>query len=231
MIEALSAGANGVFVLSLVLMVVIALVETVSVVSGFGFSHLVESWFPDLDIVDVGDVAHAGALDAPVDGVSGFTKFMAWIRVGRVPLLMLLVVFLCAFGVIGIGVQIIAKESLGSYLPPLIAVPVVLLVSFPATRVMGRGLARILPHDESSAITEGSFIGRSAVVVTGVARYGSAAQAKMRDEHGQHHYVMVEPDEGEPEFPTGAKVILVKRQGASFLCIADTIPEAREELN
>jgi hypothetical protein len=141
---------------------------------------------------------------------------------------MLLVVFLCVFGVVGLGVQIVVKEIGGAFLPPLLAVPGVAVLSLPLARAAGRGLAAILPNDESSAITEGSFIGRSATVVLGVARAGVAAQAKVRDEHGYHHYVMVEPDDGEPDFPQGTKVLLVKRQGPSFLCIADTMPEGGE---
>jgi hypothetical protein len=225
MIDALSAGPNAVFIVALVLMLVVALIETISLLSGFGFSHLFESWFPPGGVGAVLDSAHAAPLDADLSGVSGFTKVMAWIRVGRVPLLMLLVVFLCAFGVVGIGVQLVCLHYTGAYLPPLLAAPIAAAVGLPVTRVIGRGLPVVLPKDESSAITEGSFIGRSATVVLGVARPGAAAQARLRDEFGQHHYVMVEPDAGCDDFPVGTKVLLVKRQGGSFLCIADTRPD------
>lgn len=224
MIEALSAGPNAVFVVALVLMFVVAVLETLSLLSGLGLAHLVDSWFPNAAIGDGLDAAHAPALDASAEGISGFTKVVAWIRVGRVPLLMLLVVFLCAFGVFGLGAQILAHQLTGAFLPPLIAAPLIAALSIPVTRVAGRGISALLPRDESSAITEASFIGRAATVVVGVARPGTAAQARVRDEHGHHHYVMVEPDEGCEDFPVGSEVLLVKRQGARFLCIADRRP-------
>jgi hypothetical protein len=103
----------------------------------------------------------------------------------------------------------------------LIAVPLALILSMPLTRITGKGLSKILPSDESSAITDESFIGRTAIVVLGTAKAGTTVQAKVRDEYGQHHYVLVELDEGEDDIPTGGQVILVKKMGARFLCIKD----------
>jgi hypothetical protein len=96
-----------------------------------------------------------------------------------------------------------------------------LVVAGPLTRLTGKGLAQILPGDESSAITDDSFIGRSATIVLGTAQVGTAVQAKVRDEYGQHHYVLVELDEGQAAIPSGGRVILVKKVGARFFCIED----------
>jgi hypothetical protein len=134
---------------------------------------------------------------------------------------MVLVVFLCLFGVCGIGLQLLAGSLLGVYPPALIAIPLALIFSMPLTRISGKGLSKILPSDESSAITDESFIGRTAIVVLGTAKAGTSVQAKVRDEDGQHHYVLVELDQGEGDIPTGGQVILVKKIGAQFLCIKD----------
>lgn len=228
MIPFLFSEPNIVFLAAILLMVLIATAEALSLLSGFGLSQVIESWIPDPDILGGGgDIPHAGALDAPTaldgagHGASIFTKLLAWIRVGRVPLLMLIVVFLCVFGVTGVTLQLICRTVSGFCLPALVAVPLTLAVALPLSRACGGGLARILPADESSAITDESFIGRRATVILGTARMGSAAQAKLRDEHGQHHYVMVEPDEGQPDFSSGERVILVKKTGAIFTCIED----------
>jgi len=228
MISFLFSEPNIVFLEALLLMGFIVAAEAVSLLSGFGFSQVVESWLPDPDILGGGgDIPHAGVLDAPAaidgaaHGASVFTKLLAWIRIGRVPLLMLIVVFLCLFGIIGVSIQLAAQTLLGSCLPVIVAVITTLVAAVPATRICGGGLSRILPADESSAITDQSFIGRRARVILGTARIGSAAQAKLRDEHGQHHYIMVEPDEGQPDFSAGAQVILVRKTGAIFTCIED----------
>lgn len=229
MIPFLFSEPNIVFLAALLLMVLIAAAEALSLLSGFGLSQVIEGWLPDPDILGGGgaDLPHAGALDAPTaldgagHGASVFTKLLAWIRIGRVPLLMLIVVFLCVFGVIGVSIQLLCLTVSGFCLPTLVAVPLTFAVALPISRACGGGLARILPADESSAITDDSFIGRRATVILGTARIGSAAQAKLRDEHGQHHYVMVEPDEGQPDFSSGERVILVKKTGAIFTCIED----------
>ncbi|HEY9219133.1 MAG TPA: OB-fold-containig protein, partial [Phenylobacterium sp.] len=60
-----------------------------------------------------------------------------------------------------------------------------------------------------------------AVIVTGQASAGAAAQARARDEHGQPHYVMIEPDEAGEVFAEGQSVIIVRRAGAKFFAVSD----------
>jgi hypothetical protein len=228
MIAFLTSDANIVFLSALILMIVIAAIEGLSIVGGFGLSQIIDSWIPDIDVLDGSSgLPHAGALDTPAaldaagHGGSIFTKLIGWIRIGKVPVLMVLVVFLCLFGVCGIGIQLLVGSLIGAYPPALLAVPLALVVAGPLTRLTGKGLAQILPGDESSAITDDSFIGRSATIVLGTAQVGTAVQAKVRDEHGQHHYVLVELDEGQAAIPSGGRVILVKKVGARFFCIED----------
>jgi len=228
MMAFLTSDANIVFLSALIMVLVIAATEGLSLLFGLGFSQVLDSWIPNIDVLDASaDLPHAGVLDTPTafdaagHGGSIFTKLIGWIRVGKVPVLMVLVVFLCLFGVCGIGLQLLAGSLLGVYPPALIAVPLALILSMPLTRISGKGLSKILPSDESSAITDESFIGRTAIVVLGTAKAGTSVQAKVRDEYGQHHYVLVELDQGEGDIPTGGQVILVKKIGARFLCIKD----------
>jgi len=59
---------------------------------------------------------------------------------------------------------------------------------------------------------------------TGVAAAGSPAQARLRDEHGQRHYVMVEPANAGDRFPEGETVIIVRRDGATFYAVRNDEP-------
>jgi hypothetical protein len=79
-----------------------------------------------------------------------------------------------------------------------------------------------MPKDETDAVSEQSFIGRVAVITLGNASHGSPAEAKLKDQHGQMHYVMVEPDLPNEAFSQGTAVILVRQKGAHFTAINNT---------
>ncbi len=212
MIALLTSGENKIFVIALAVMLLIALIEGVASLMGAGLSGMIESIFPDLD----GGVDLDIDLDGPQTNPPAFTKFLSWLRVGEVPVLMLLVVFLTVFGLIGLATQSAARGALGFYLPQWLVVAAVVLVSLPVVRVLGGLLAMVMPKDETTAVNESSFVGRIATITLGKARSGSPAQAKLRDEHGQAHYVMVEPDSPDLELAEGAKVLITERHGAVF---------------
>ena len=64
-----------------------------------------------------------------------------------------------------------------------------------------------------------SLVGRVATITLGTAKHGHPAEAKVKDQHDQTHYLMVEPDALEQEFAQGTKVLLVRKQGAVFYVI------------
>lgn len=164
------------------------------------------------------------------DGMDGFDadtnvetpSLLSWINVGRLPLLMLIVVFLFSFGVTGLFVQSAVASVLGRVAPWIVATPVAFILALPVTRTFGRLAARIVPRDETQAVTRESLVGRVAVIVTGEARHASPAQARVRDEHRQVHYVMVEPDNPGDVFAEGSSVLLVRHAGAKYFAIYNT---------
>jgi hypothetical protein len=193
----LLSGDNVPFIAALVLMLLIGVVEAVGLGGGLG------------DGVDA---------DLDANGPS----LLSWLNMGRLPLLMLIVVFLFSFGIVGLIGQQLVAAVIGQPAPWLLAVPAALAAALPVTRVFGRGVSRIVPKDETSAVSRDSLVGRVAVIVTGEARSGSAAQARVRDQHGQSHYVMVEPDYAGDTFAEGASVLLVRNAGARYFAIINT---------
>lgn len=150
---------------------------------------------------------------------------LGWLHLGKVPFLVLLGIFLAGFALSGYAIQSFCQALLGNLLPAW-------LVSLPATLaglslVSGLGglIARIMPSDETSAVSEQSLIGRAGIVTQGIARHGMAAQAKVRDVHGRVHYVMVEPDLEGDTFEEGSTVLLVRKIGAKFHGIKNPHPE------
>jgi hypothetical protein len=212
MMNFLLASQNMPFTVALAVMLIIAFLEGAGTLLGAGIFRFIDSLLPELDI--------DADMDSPDFESSGlFSKLLSWLRIGEVPVIMLLVIFLTAFGLIGLGLQSFAQKTLGSLLPgPFASIPAVLL-GFPIVRLCGGILGKLMPKDETEAVAETSFIGRIAVITLGNASPGNPAEAKLRDKFGQTHYVMVEPDESDERFENGTQVVLVSQQGAIFKAV------------
>jgi hypothetical protein len=197
MLEFLMAPENFPFAVALVLMLMIGLVEAVGL--GAGAVHL---------------DGHAD-----VDG-----DLLGWMGIGRIPVLMAIVVLLALFGLIGITLQQLADALLGAPLTPWIAAPAALVLALPLTGLCARGLARILPQDETTAVSLDDLVGRRATIVVGTAGIGSPARAAVRDMHGHTHYVMVEPTDERETVAEGRSVLLVRRERDIFIGLAEGEP-------
>lgn len=189
MLEIIASPANLPFSVALLVMLMIGVVEAV----GLG--------------------ASAAHIDLHTDADGG--DLLGWLGVGRVPLLILLVVFLALFGLIGLAIQQIAGP-----LPLWIATPAAAAAALPMTGLGARGIARIFPGDETTAVSLDSLVGRRGVITIGTARRGSAAQARVKDIHGQVHHVMVEPYDDDQVIGEGETVRLDRRDGNIFIALA-----------
>jgi len=204
----LLSGDNVPFVAALALMLMIGAAEAVGLGGGLAMGDGLEGLDGDVNV------------ETP--------SLLSWINVGRLPLLMLIVVLLFAFGMTGLVGQRIVAAILGQPGPWFLAVPVAFAVALPVTRIFGRGVARIMPRDETSAVSRDSLVGRVAVIVTGEARHANAAQARVRDQLGQAHYIMVEPDNASDVFAEGSSVLLVRHAGAKYFAIHNTSASLRD---
>lgn len=192
MLEIIAAPANLPFAVALLVMLLIGAVEAL----GLG--------------------ASAVHLDVHAD-IDGGGDLLGWLGFGRVPLLILLVVFLALFGLIGFAIQRFAGPF-----PLWIATPAAAIAALPLTGLGARGLARILPGDETTAVSLDSLVGRRGTITVGTARRGSPAQARVADIHGQVHYVMVEPYDDGQSFGEGETVRLDRREGHIFIGVGRT---------
>jgi membrane protein implicated in regulation of membrane protease activity len=184
----------------------IALLEGFGMLVSLSPSNLIDDWLPD--------VGGEGALD----------RVLGWLHVGRVPALVLLLLFLAGYVLFGYGLQMVAHGLLGGYLPAWMAGLLAVPSGLATVRGLGSLIAHIVPRDETSIVSEQSLVGRVGVVTAGVARRGLAAQARVRDALGRSHYLMVEPDLDDEVFEEGAQVLIVRKAGAFFRCIANPHP-------
>ncbi len=211
MLELLLAPQNMPFSIALGLMIGIGLLEGVSTVIGLGLGELLDGLVPDVNLPDV-EVDGAAEMSSP----ALISRFLGWVRVKQVPMIMVLVVFLAAFSLSGFAVQSVVRGFLPFYLPWYAAIVPAILLSLPCVRGVSSVLARFVVKDETSAVSKATFLGKIATITIGTARRGMPAEAKLTDTFGQVHYVMVEPDiEGE-EFPQHTNVLIVNMRGSTF---------------
>lgn len=183
------------FTVATFLLLLIAIVEVIAMLVGSSLSQSLQPLFPD-----AGEV-HAGVFD----------KLLGWLSFGRVPALVLLVLFLASFALAGFALNLVIRQLFGFWVPPSIAVIAAVLIALPVVRYAGAGLARVIPQDQTYAVSFDSLVGRVATIVSGTARPGYPAQAKVPNEHGQMLYVLVEPEAEGMTFQSGERVLLNKR--------------------
>lgn len=187
------------FTVATFFVLLVAIAEGTAMLIGANLSEWVQQALPD-----PGDAAHGF-----------FDNVLGWLYVGRVPVLALLVLFLASFALTGFALNIVVHRSLGIWMPPLASVPLALFAALAVVRLLGAGLARLIPSDQTYAVSFDSLIGRIATVVNGTARAGCPAQARVQNEHGQSIYVMVEPAASGLEFKQGERVLLKARISGS----------------
>ena len=197
------------FAAATLLLLLITAVEGIALLLGTHASHWIEDFLPDTG-----------------DGVDGaFDRALGWLHVGRVPLLVLMVLFLAGFALTGFALNMVFHRIFGIWLTTWIAVPIAVITALPIVRILGAGVAKVIPSDETFAVTLDTLVGRVATVVTGTARPGYPAQAKVTNEHGRALYIMVEPDDGST-LPNGSSVLLVRQiSGSRFAGIANPRPD------
>ncbi len=198
------------FTVAVLLLLAIAVLEGLALLVGMSLS----GWFDHL----VPDAAHG------IEGVSD--SWLGWLHVGKVPILVLLVILLTAFALMGYVLNALVHETLGFYPPAPVSAVAAFLGALPVVRVSGAAIARLIPRDETSAVSFESLVGRIAVIVNGTARVGYPAEARVKNEHGQTLYVRVEPNGENLQLGPGESVLLVKQiAGSRFLAIVNPRPD------
>lgn len=209
----INAAETRIFGIALAVMLLLGVLELLALLLGGGNDWL-DSLLPD-------GLTETTSPELHIDADAGGTliRFLSWLYVGKLPLLMLMVVFLLVFGILGYGVQAACMSVMGQFAPMWLAAVATWFLSLPAVRCVAGGLHRVLPKDETTAQTSADLVGRVGVVVLGEASEQAAAQVRVKDAFGQQHYVMVKAD-GAP-LPQGSMVLLVAQEAGQFRAIAN----------
>lgn len=184
-------------------MLAIGAIEVASLLIGFSPSASLESALPDAPEIDA-DVPDASGAE-----LGAFSQVLGWLSIGRLPILVLLVIFLTSFALSGYAVQWLAAALVGGPLNAWIATIPALVGGAYGTRHFGRWLGAIFPRDHTEAASQKDMIGSYATILRGEAVRGQPAEAKTYDLRGRSHYVRIEPDEEGVTYAAGQRVFIV----------------------
>jgi hypothetical protein len=198
------------FTLSIAVMFVLFFVELIGLFLGGSLSHFFDNIFPDWH------VHHSLDMDGHEGGPVSY--LLSWLRIKKVPLLVVLIIFLTYFGLTGILLQSLMAQMLGILLQWFISVPIALVATLFMIRLTIRQISKCLPKDETDAVAQESFIGLIATITLGEAKTGCPAEAKLKDKFSKTHYIMIEPEDNRT-YTTGDKLLIVKRRDAIFIGI------------
>lgn len=171
--DAIAGAGTYPFAIAALILCGLVLVELVAMLVGISLSSLVDHGLPDHAIE--GHAEH---------GVLG--AWMSWLNAGGVPLLVLIMIWLAAFAIAGYAIQGVAA-GVAAALPASLASLGALAAAAPVTRVLSRWLARIIPREETSAVSQADFIGLTGTVTLGPLDQGKPGRVRVRDVHGNVH--------------------------------------------
>ena len=190
------------FAISAAIMVALGGIELLTMIVGFSISELIGKDF---------------ALET--ESHSAIGGLFLWINAGRLPLLILMILALGVFAIAGFLLQAIA-HSIGTAVPVTLAALAALAISLPAIRVTSRGIARIIPRDETYVVNEADFVGHVGEVSIGPLDQGLPGKVRLKDVFGNWHSVAARASPDSTPLAVGASVLLVDRDAKSFIAIS-----------
>lgn len=175
----------------------------------------------DADFDFVGDID----LDGPdlvgetIETPNAPSGLLTWLGARDVPFLIWLVSFLTMFGLFGLIIQSAASVLFGAPLLASVASVIAVIPAIGVTRVIANWVTLIMPKTETSAMRTRFLGGHRGTITQGVAMRGKPAEVKIKDRHGNVHYLRVEPLDDDGVFPQGSDVTLIRKRGDKFFVI------------
>lgn len=223
MIEHLLAPENFLFLISLGLFLLIFLVQLLSVVLGMEPFGFMDSLLPDVDL-DIDTDLNLG------DASAGFVdSVMSMLKLGKVPFVFTFILFLFFFSLVGLYGQLALQEIGIGPLNWFLASSISFIVTMPLLRVGNGVLEKVLPQDETAAISADTFVGRIATVLIGTVTDERSAEAKVVGPEGKTHYIQVIADNEGKTFKQGDSVLIVSRRSDSVFAVIENKNPLLEE--
>lgn len=185
----------------------LVILEVISMVLGSSLSEIGNLLHIDKPEIAKPDKPEFGGKD----GVSGF---LDWMNAGHVPFTVFFAATLMIWSIVGFIIQWVSFKTIGNVLPWMLAVPVALIPTILTTRYTTKWLAYLVPREYTTAVYLDSLEGQVGPVTINASPL-AAGQAKVKDAHGQIHYVRILP-EGEEDLRQGDDVVLLEATNHIF---------------
>ena len=192
------------FAIAAVMIAIVGAIESLSMLIGMSLSEIMGK-----------------AIGFDHDSDSSFINALLWLNVGSVPLLIFILLALGLFSIAGFLIQDVARLVLAP-LPAAIAALAAAAAALPLLRASTREVARVIPQDESYAVSLSDLIGRVGQVVVGPLDQGLPGRVRVKDVHDNWHMVMARAAPDSPPLQKGARVLLVDCRDRLFIAIAAT---------
>lgn len=224
MYEAFLAAQAAPYSIALSVVLGLFILEIIALVLG-GSLMAVGTDAPDVDIdmdadfdVDL-DADVSAAADMELDVEVSPSGLFGWLGLKGVPFLIWLVSFLTIFGLAGLTLLTVTTAITGFALPLAATLPAAFTAAVIGTRFISSVVAAIMPKTESSAMSHRFLGGHKGIISQGTARRGSPAEAKIKDRHGNTHYLRVEPLDDDAEIAQGREVHVMRKRDGTFFVV------------
>ncbi|WP_199610895.1 YqiJ family protein [Flocculibacter collagenilyticus] len=207
MFEFIFSNQNIYFTVALGIMCVIGLIEGIGMLIGASILSILDNL---LD-VDVDMDADSSVTEG------GLTAILGWLCLDKLPLLVWLTLLLVSFALVGYSLNFTSHHIFSQSLSTFISIPIATIAALFSTHWLGAALAKVMPKNESSAVSKNTFSGQVGTITIGTAKQGYAAEAVVTDHFKQKHYVMVEPAIADDEFTQGTQVLLIDKKESVWL--------------
>lgn len=179
----LVAGPNTVFLIAGCIVAGLFLLELIMIIVG----HSLMMTHGEVDMT----------LDLDGNGIPDYLEHSDFqlgdfLNPGHVPTTMFVVIFCGALSVLGFSGQWFLLGSYGFLAPALLAVPIALVPTLALTRWATVGISKVMPQDETNAISLESLSGEVGILTAGpVTGPNDFGMARFTDKHGIDHRIMV----------------------------------------
>ena len=152
---------------------------------------------------------------------------LSWLGVGRVPLSILLMVLLFAWGATGFVANQVARAHVRlDWQVALVSLPLAAVVALFATRVVVRAMDRWVPLHQTTSVRRHDLLGEAGVAIFPISeRFGMVS---VRDGHGGLHHMPCRMERGREPVAKGARVILTGYSASTksyYVIPADAVPQ------
>ena len=214
MTDLLTGAGLAPFTLALAILGLLLLVEVLAALAGGSLLSLGGDGGLDADgDPDLG----TDAPDSDATGAAEGDGLAALLGLAHAPMLVWLAAFLIGFALSGLLVQWVADGLLGDPLPAALAAIPALAAGLAFARMFAGAFARLLPRHETTALEHRQLARTRGVITQGTASRGRPAEVRVRDRHGNIHYLRAEPLSDGARLPTGTEVAVTRDHASRAL--------------